>query len=376
VDHSSDGIVVLDADGVVAVWSPAMEQATGVPAAEALGRALADLVTVRDPGGDPVDALAAGWDLLSPGAPRATVETTLVRPDGEQRWVRWSHAAVFDGDALVRDVVLVHDVTRERQVERLKSDFIATVSHELRSPITPIKGYVELLRRKSEEFTPEKRRECLDLVSDRVAHLARIVEDLLLASRVSNPASTVEMGVGDLGALARKAAGDFSVEGTRLHLDLPAVPVPVACDPVRVVQVVSNLLSNALKYSPAGAAVFLTLRVREGDARLSVTDRGRGIAANQLGRVFEKFHRVEDARTMTTGGTGLGLYIARQLADAMGGTLAVESAYGVGSTFTFSLPLLSADVASPAEPTGLRPGRPWPPLPPRLPGPARDPASA
>lgn len=400
IDHSSDGIVVLDGEGAVAVWSPAMEAIAGVPAAAAVGRPLANVIEARDTEGAPVDALRAGWDLLSPASPRTTVEGALLRPDGEQRWVRWSHAAVFEapadvaGDvvadlaadqgqdlpgrsaatrsspahapALLRDVVLVHDITRERQVERLKSDFIATVSHELRSPITPIKGYVDLLRRKGEEFTPEKRRECLDLVGDRVAHLTRIVEDVLLASRVASPASTVEMGTGDLAALARKSAGDFSVESARLHLELPGASVPVACDPGRVIQVVSNMLSNALKYSTPESPVWLRVAAHGdpedgGTAVLSVTDRGRGIPADQLESVFEKFHRVEDPMRMTTGGTGLGLYIARQLAEAMGGTLTATSTYGAGSSFTFTLPLLSSR-SLPAPPRPRRPA--WPPLPP------------
>jgi len=392
VDHSSDGIVVLDGAGAVAVWSPAMVALTGVQEAGALGRSLSDVVDARDESGRPLDALRAGWDALTAAAPRATVETALLRADGEQRSVRWSHAAVFDapgdapadapadapGDApadapadrpppaLLRDVVLVHDVTRERQVDRLKSDFIATVSHELRSPITPIKGYVALLRRKGEEFTPEKRAEILDHVGDRVAHLTRIVEDVLLASRVASPASTVEMATGDLGALARKSAGDFSLEAGRLRLELPAAAVPVACDPVRVVQVVSNMISNAVKYSPAGTPVRLQVWTEEGPngatALLTVVDQGRGIPADQLEAVFEKFHRVEDPMRMTTGGTGLGLYIGRELAEAMGGTLTVSSTYGAGSTFTFALPLLPADatVVLPAARHGA-----WPPLPPR-----------
>jgi len=372
IDHSSDGIVVLDGEGAVAVWSPAMESIAGLSAAAALGRPLASVVSARDPAGARVDALRCGWDLLSPATPRATVETAVLRPDGEQRWVRWSHAAVFDGDedspaprALLRDVVLAHDVTRERQVERLKSDFIATVSHELRSPITPIKGYVDLLRRKGEEFTPEKRRECLDLVGDRVAHLTRIVEDVLLASRVASPTSTVEMATGDLVALAQKSAGDFSIEAARLKLELPAGAVPVACDPVRVVQVVSNMLSNALKYSAGDSPVSLGVGVQgpAGDrhAVLTVRDRGRGIPADQLEAVFEKFHRVEDPMRMTTGGTGLGLYIARQLAEAMGGTLTLVSTYGSGSTVSFALPLLpdGARLISPGPRRGS-----WPPLPP------------
>ncbi|HVU74963.1 MAG TPA: ATP-binding protein [Mycobacteriales bacterium] len=376
VEHSSDGIVVVDGEGAVTLWSPAMEAITGIGESGAIGRRVSDLVVASDAKNRRIDALRAGWDLLTPAEPRVTVETTLTRPDGEQRLVRWAHAAVFDEardtfePVLLRDVVLVHDVTRERAVDRLKQDFIATVSHELRSPLTPIKGYVDLLRRKGEEMTPEKRRDALDVVNDRVAHLTRIVEDVLLASRVAVPASTVQMSVGDLAALTRKSCGDFAVEASRLVLDIPDTTIPVRCDPVRVVQVASNLVSNALKYSPSEAQVFVVVRAEGATARLSVTDRGRGIPADQLEAVFEKFHRVEDPLRMTTSGTGLGLYIARQLAEAMGGRLTLTSAYGVGSTFTFALPLAADDDAheesGPSWPT-RRYGRP--PFPnPRLAG--------
>lgn len=368
VDGSSDGIVVLDSEGTVIVWSPAMASISGVTAETAVGRPLSTVVEVRGPAGEDSDVLGDAWRALSVEDPAMTIELALVRPDGEQRFVRWAHAAVFDanedGGRLLRDVVLIHDVTRDREVERLKTDFIATVSHELRSPITPIKGYVALLRRKGEEFTPEKRLEILDLVGDRVAHLTRLVEDVLLASRVTSPASSVVMGPGDLAALTRKSLGDFAVEGARLNVEVAQDIVPVACDPVRVVQVVSNLISNALKYSGADSPVFVKTSWFQGTAFVEVRDQGRGIPADQLERVFEKFHRVEDPMRMTTGGTGLGLFIARQLAEAMGGTLSVASTYGVGSTFTFAMPVTQPGdiptpiLGAPAPRSGV-----WPPFP-------------
>ncbi|MGZ4617622.1 MAG: histidine kinase dimerization/phospho-acceptor domain-containing protein, partial [Frankiaceae bacterium] len=208
VDFSSDGIYVLDPEGRVVVWNPAIAQVTGVEADAAVGRPLTTVMSALGAEGGPVDPLREAFDELTPAEPRATVEMGVQRPDGEQRWLRAAHAAVFDGNDLVRDVVIAHDITRERQVERMKADFIATVSHELRTPVTPIKGYVDLLRRKGDSFTPDKRRECLDIVADRVAHLGRLVEDLLLASRVSSPASAVRMSSGDLVHLTAKAVGD------------------------------------------------------------------------------------------------------------------------------------------------------------------------
>jgi PAS domain S-box-containing protein len=347
VDQSTDGIMVLDGDGRVVLWSPAMAALAGVDAETALGRQLPEVVNTVEAEGVPYDPWAATCEQLRPSNPRITSENGILRPDGEQRWIRASHAAVFDGDDLRRDVVLVHDVTKERLVDRMKADFIATVSHELRTPMTPIKGYTDLLRRKGENLSPDKRKEILDIVADRVAHLGRLVEDLLLASRISSPASAVRMATGDLGALATKVVSDFSTDAARLSLTVPEEPLEVPCDPVRVVQVVSNLVSNALKYSGDDAPVAVTVRSDRTTAIVEVSDRGRGIPADQIERVFEKFHRVEDPMRMTTGGTGLGLFISRQLAEAMGGSLTATSVLGEGSTFTFTIDRTAR--VSPAE---------------------------
>jgi PAS domain S-box-containing protein len=388
VDQSSDGILVLDGDGVVQLWSPAVEVLTGRTEPAALGRPVAALLATTTPDGLPRDAFQAGRSLLSVDRPQAVVELTLTRDDGEKRVIRCAHAAVFeDGGVLVRDVVIIHDVTRERQVERLKADFIATVSHELRTPVTPIKGYADLLRRRGHAMTEAKRAECLDVISDRATHLARLVEDLLLASRISategSAQAKVDMASDDLGALVRRGCGDFGDQGPRVTLDLPPQRVEVACDPVRVIQVLTNLVSNALKYSAAGSPVRVRLRTEGLRAVVEIEDVGRGIPADQLEKVFEKFHRVEDPMLMTTGGTGLGLYIARQLTTAMGGELTCSSTLGVGSVFRLTLLLapttlageravpapVATPVPTPEEPASdlPRPRRapPWVTAPPR-----------
>jgi signal transduction histidine kinase len=179
----------------------------------------------------------------------------------------------------------------------------------------------------------------------------------------------------DLSALVRRACGDFGDQGERVTITVPEERVEVACDPVRVIQVLTNMVGNALKYSAQGTPVHVRLRVDGLRAVVEVEDRGRGIPADQLEQVFEKFHRVEDPMLMTTGGTGLGLYIARELATAMAGTLTCTSTLNVGSVFTFSLLMAPhpAPVAAPVPvvpeqlPAGPRPRRapPWAVPPPR-----------
>jgi PAS domain S-box-containing protein len=353
VDQSSDGILVLDGEGLVQLWSPALARLTGLEEATLLGEPLGRLVTTTTPEGDVIDAFRAGRELLTADSPHATVELLLRRDDGEQRVISCAHAGVFEEGELVRDVVIVHDVTRERQVERMKADFIATVSHELRTPVTPIKGYADLLRRRGHSMTEEKRAECLEIISDRAAHLSRLVEDLLLASRISESGgrAKVDMGRDDLVALLHRAAADFGEDNSRITVEAPEGVVDVTCDSVRVIQVLSNLLGNALKYSVAASPVTARLRLEDRYAVIEVEDVGRGIPADQVEKVFDKFHRVEDPLVMTTGGTGLGLYIARQLTGSMGGDLSCRSTLNVGSVFTLRLCLAGSGRPTPEIPT-------------------------
>lgn len=342
VDQASDGIIVLAEQGEIEVWSPAMARITGVPADEAVGARIGDVVVVEDEESCRVDPFAEGMRRMSPELPHCTVDAEVVRVDGERRATRFAHAGVFDDDVLVRDVIIVRDLSAERQVQRMKNDFIATVSHELRTPLTPIKGYAGMLRDRGDALTPEKRERALDVIVDRADHLARLVEDLLTASTITTneePAHSLSTGDADLQSLVTIACEDFPEAAGRLALDPPATPVSVLCDSTRVVQIVSNLVANALKYSGAGRPVEVAVD-RIGDfGRVVVTDRGPGIPADQLDLVFEKFHRVEDPMVMSTSGTGLGLFIARQLAHAMGGEITAASTLGVGSCFTLTLPL-------------------------------------
>jgi PAS domain S-box-containing protein len=355
---SGDGIVLLSTDGRVRLWNRAMERITGVPASAALGRPYDDLLAGTDPGGEPV-TLAALLDAAGPDNPSASGEVSI-RGGKLQRWLRCDHSLEFEGGAWTTDVVIVHDVTRLREVDRAKADFVATVSHELRTPITPIKGYVELLRAKGQTMDEDLRQDILRIVAERTDHMARLIEDLLLASRISSEGQdAVMLGLrlerSDLVDVAKRATADYLREpDCRLRLELPPGPLEIRADPLRLSQILGNLLSNAHKYSSPPVPIRLRLWRERGWAMAAVVDRGRGIPREELDRIFDKFHRVGDPMTMTTSGTGLGLYIARELARAMGGDVEAVSAPERGSTFTMRLPLVRsapATIGMPADPT-------------------------
>jgi PAS domain S-box-containing protein len=354
VEHATDGIAVLSSAGRVRLWSPAMARITGVSEASATGDA------VRIP--EALAALvAAAHDTESPDQGPARVEAqpvtiSLKRPDGELRAVSVSvvHAHPF-GDSEQVAILTVHDVTAQARADRLKSDFVATISHELRTPITPIKGYAELLLARGDDMTPERRRGAIELIARGADHLGQLVEDLLMASRASGTLGS-KLGVTpkeqDLRDLVATAVSNFPAMASRITIEVPETPVPVYCDSVRTVQILSNLLSNAGKYSPEGSPVALRILPTEfGDTHVlaQVEDQGCGLAASELDHVFERFYRVEDSMTMQTSGSGLGLYIARELAAAMGGTLSAKSQPGQGSTFTVALPRTTTH--NPGSPT-------------------------
>ena len=341
VEHASDGIVVLADGGDVRLWSPAMARITGLPAA------LAQPGTAKsEPVLGPLQALTRRRRLTAvPSNDAETVSLTLTRPDGETRDVSVSvvRARPFDnGESM--SILTVHDVTAAARADRLKADFVATISHELRTPLTPIKGYAQLLRAKGDAMTPERRAAALDLIAERADHMGRLVEDLLMASRASGSLGSklaTTPAQHDMRDIVKDAASSFPELADRLTVELPKDPVAVYCDEGRSVQILSNLVSNAGKYSAVDQPIVIRVCPTDfGDThvRVQVADHGFGIGTDDLDRVFQRFYRVEDSLTMRASGSGLGLYIARELAAVMDGDLVVDSTLGEGSTFTLTLP--------------------------------------
>jgi signal transduction histidine kinase len=250
-------------------------------------------------------------------------------------------------------LLAVNDVTREREVDRLKSEFVSVVSHELRTPLTSILGYTELLL--AREFAPVERREFIQTVHKEADHLANLVEDLLNVSRLDAGKIKLERWVMALPKLVRELVAqmnaELDVERHRLLLDVPESLPPIYADRDRVRQILSNLLSNAIKYSPEGGEVVLHASVLhrppasapqlppEPALLISVRDQGIGIPPHELSRIFERFYRVDNSNTRRIGGTGLGLAITRALVELHGGRIWVESTPGEGSTFYVTLPL-------------------------------------
>jgi PAS domain S-box-containing protein len=364
VDGASDGIILLDRSGEVQLWSRGMEAMTGIAAAAAVGEPVADLLT--DARRRATENVRGAWLLetaRTPNRPNSTRElgATLIHRDGSAREVRESHALLTDDRGrLIGDVVVVRDVSRQAQLERLRSDFVARVSHELRSPLTPIRGLAQTLRLHDAQLTAERRRQVLDRLVERSDHLARLIDDLLLVTRVDTEdlhdlihATTI----GLCEVVADEVARFCHLHPRRrVEVDQPPGGVSALADPEHVARIVGAVLDNADRYSPANEPIEASVDEGPGGPVVRIRDRGSGVPEEQREAVFEPFHRLEDPLTMRTSGVGLGLFLARRLAQLMGGTLTLSTPPdGVGTILELRLPKSGRRTEGSSVPTLDRP---------------------
>ncbi len=341
VGHSSDGIYTVGPDRTVKSWNAAMVALTGYQEDEAVGQKCFNLLRARD--GDGVDMCAADCPILAAAASRheEVRDASVLNKEGLARWIRYAHAPIIaaDGD-MDADVVVVRDVTRERQTDELKADFVASVSHELRTPLTPIKGFLMTLLREDRDFAQDRRREYYKLMLMQSQRLERLIEDLLEVTRLEAGAGLVDATAIDAVDLVRQVVDRFTSEDPdrTVHVVAPDHAVYCRGDWMRVDQVLGNLLSNALRYAPPHEPVEVRLVPQGREVVFEVRDWGPGIPIDEQSRIFERFHRVGHYMTREPGGAGLGLYLAKRLVEAMGGRIWVSSRLGHGSVFSFALP--------------------------------------
>jgi len=246
----------------------------------------------------------------------------------------------------------VRDVTEFRRAERLRRDLTANVSHELRTPLTSIKGFTETLL--AGAWADEQAcRRFLTIIDAEATRLMTLVDDLMALSRLESRAEPMEFRPVRLDAVVEEAASRLRPQAAQHQIALrtsAANAAVVTADADRLLQVFTNLIDNAIKFTPEGGTVEVTLRQDGADAVVSVADSGRGIPADDLPRIFDRFYRVERSRSREAGGSGLGLAIAKHIVDAHGGRLTAASRIGSGSTFSVALPL--AREATSALPAG------------------------
>jgi PAS domain S-box-containing protein len=333
LEHVDDGVFLVDDHGFIQHWNPAAHALTGVRPDEALGRQ--------------AETVLPGWEAVAPLIPvgaapgPGSVEAKVVPLElgGRELWLAVSGVSFSDGT-----VYAFRSLTEERALDELKGEFIATVSHELRTPLAAIYGSAQTLLRTDLELDDSGRRRLLDVIAQEAERLSRIADEILFAGKLdTGQFSLGEQGF-DLRTLAQEVVEEMRAafaarENISIELALPDTIESVAGDPDKLRQVLINLIDNAVKYSPGGGRVEVAIEPREGGVRIVVKDEGIGIAPPHQRRIFGKFYRVDPDLAGGVGGTGLGLYICRELVRLMDGRLTVSSEEGKGSTFVVDLPV-------------------------------------
>ena len=316
-----------------------------------MGRRMVDVVRQWDEIA-PLIPVASG-----PGSPVRT-ETVPVELVDRELWLSASGVGVDEGI-----VYAFRDLTEERVLEELKAEFVATVSHELRTPLAAIYGSAQTIRRTDLDLDDSVKDELLGVIATESDRLAVIVNDLLLSSHLDSgrlPVSIEHCDAVELAAAVLDTARTHVPDTIVLELDAPKPLAPVAADRGQLQQVLVNLVDNAIKYSPDGGQVVLRVGQADSLIRFVIADRGLGIPASEHRRIFEKFYRLDPDMTRGIGGTGLGLYICRELVRRMDGSIWVESQPGEGSSFVVELPAAKQPPAkrAPAKraPRGRRAG--------------------
>ncbi len=341
LESSADGIFLLDPAHRFIRFNRACSRITGYPHDEVLGREHDEIIRWmrREPGLSLAQAEAGGWPLSDQAS--LYVEGELIGRSGAPISVGITYAPTFAPDGKLLSLVAnLRDITKFREAEEVKSTFISIVSHELRTPVALIKGYVGTLRREDAQWDPAVVRDSLAVIEEEADHLSDLIDDLLDASRLQAGALNLNRTDVALDHLARRLAERFGTQSSvhKFQVDFPKSFPVVIGDEDRLTQVLSNLISNAVKYSPQGGRVTISGSARPDGVTVCVSDEGPGFAPDDVPRVFDRFYRAADAARATKG-AGLGLYLAKAVVEAHAGRIWVDERVKAGARICFSIPL-------------------------------------
>jgi signal transduction histidine kinase len=294
----------------------------------------------REPGMDLAEAVAGGWPLDEQST--LYVEGDLRRLGGTSVSVGITYAPLFDIQTQLRNIIAnVRDITKFREAEEAKSTFVSVISHELKTPVSLIKGYASTLRRDDAEWDRETVQNGLQVIEEESDRLAELIENLLDVTRLQAGTLKLQRAPVAFDKMTERLAEKFRTQSTlhNISVAFPSPFPPVFGDEQRLTQALANLLSNAIKYSPDGGEITITGKFLNDSVQISVSDQGIGFSSDLAERVFDRFYRADNALTRETQGAGLGLYIVRSIIEAHGGHIWAESQPGQGATFHFSLPI-------------------------------------
>jgi two-component system phosphate regulon sensor histidine kinase PhoR len=326
-----EGVAVVTGEERILYCNWAFEQILELPEGSSQGRTLVEALRQAE-------LIALVREVL-PGVEEMTGEVEV----GTVRRRNFSvTAAPVRASGTNGAVLVLHDITELRRLERVRRDFVANVSHEFKTPLTAIQGFAETLLSGALDDKANRRR-FVEIIREHARRLARLTDDLLKLSRIEAGRLELEFRPIRVEALVNGCLETTRLKaearGLKIHVDLPQSAPSVRGDGAQLGEVLQNLLDNAVQYTPPGGEIEVKARANGHDVIFSVIDTGIGIPESDLERIFERFYRVDAARSREAGGTGLGLAIARHIVDAHSGRIWVESAVGQGSRFHFSVPI-------------------------------------
>lgn len=346
-----DGVIAVNLDGEVILMNTAAERITGASKDESIGKPVHEVMVVYE------DHKQLFTDYYYPIRSIITADEPsmnswhalqLVQPNGTDRFV---NIVVNPITSILGEggcIIMFHDVTKEKELEEMKLDFVSIAAHELRTPLTSILGYLSVFIEENQGTLNEDQNLLLNRVQLSARQLGGLVENLLNVSKIERSVLTLSLQETDWYSIVEQTVSDlgFSAEEKRITLtfeepdqDIPSVTVDI----VRIKEVLSNLISNAINYTPPKGKVMVSVEVTPTDVITHIKDTGVGIPEEAIPRLFSKFYRVSSTPEQESKGTGLGLYISKAIVELHHGNIWVESQLDVGSTFSFSLPRSSAE---------------------------------
>lgn len=340
LDSVADGILIMTPDHVIERVNPAFARLWGKSIEETLGLKHDDVIrfTKVDHGHSLDEAEAGGWPL----SPQATlyVEGDLIRSDKSSIPVGVIYAPLLSEEGkLINIIATTRDISHFREAEDIKRTFISVVSHELKTPVALIKGYVSTLRRDDAHWHRDIIADSLGVIEDEADRLAELIDNLLDASRLEAGVLPIHFTDLSLPTLSKRLAKRFQTQTQKhqIKVDFPDDFPVVLADEARISQVLYNLLSNAIKYSHKGGEIVISGEVKPDQVIIYVSDEGPGIGLGEIPHIFDRFYRAEDAQRKTAG-AGLGLYLARAVIEAHNGAIWADPKHKNGARICFSLP--------------------------------------
>jgi PAS domain S-box-containing protein len=358
LESIGDGIYGMDLEGRVTVVNAAAAQMLGYKPQELLGRFMHDLIHHSRADGTPYpwEGCPIHESLRSLDTIRVSTEV-FWRKDGTAFPVDYVARPQIDTDTRIRSkeedgteksgakpvgvVVAFADITERRALDRMKDEFISTVSHELRTPLTSLRAALGLIQSGTLSSRPEKLKQMLDIAIGNTDRLVRLVNDILDLERISSGKAELHYTMSNVEELLNEAVAMRRVDADKnnIHFTVDAKKIKVWADRDRIMQTVTNLVSNAIKFSPGGGRIYLSAtRISEDEAQIEVRDKGRGIPDDKLEQIFDRFQQIDASDARLMGGTGLGLAICRSIVLQHGGRIWATSKAGDGSSFFFTLP--------------------------------------